>query len=92
MSKGEMTEERARLIVSEVIAARIRWGTMFSWPHNKMDVLDALVKLEGMLTQAQSGNSDELTKVKRQLTASLAREAKLKKQVRKLKGEEVESN
>lgn len=86
-----MDVEKAKRIVAETVEFRKRWGGLGGRGENSLgayvvdDLVDALALLldEGEVTAV--GHSESLTKVKRQLTAALAREAKLKKQVEKLK-------
>ena len=81
----------ARKIVGETVSGRLRWGKMFLSAFSMEQVLDALVALEEAgalaLTKATQEGSEELTKVKRQLTAAKAREAKQKKQLEDLRNE-----
>jgi len=64
---------------------------MFRSEHDMSIVLDALVHLDSegtlALDAANEGRSEELTKVKRQLTAAKAREAKQKKKIGQLEKE-----
>ena len=84
-----MEVSAARKIVGETVSGRLRWGKMFLSAYSMEQVLDALVALEDAgalaLTKATQEGSEELTKVKRQLTAAKAREAKQKKQIEDLK-------
>ena len=73
-------------IVAAVIAGRIRWGTAYgTGEFSVSEITEALVR------QYEAGEiigqeaAQELLKVKRQLTASQAREAKLKKEIERLK-------
>jgi septal ring factor EnvC (AmiA/AmiB activator) len=83
----------AKAIVQDVLEGRMRFGEMYGLgTFSPSQILNALVELheEGLLLA--DANSEELTKVKRQLTASKAREAKLKKQIEKLKEEKGDLN
>ena len=80
----------AQQIVNETIEGRKRWGRMFLSEYSQERILDALVALdeEGRLAWQQFEelvHKDELTAANRKLTAALAREAKQKKQIEKLK-------
>lgn len=77
-----MDLEKAQQIVQDTIEGRKRWGQMFYSEFNSDTLLDALVCLsEAVQESAGAVSREELTLVKRQLTASKAREAKLKKQI-----------
>lgn len=80
MPKIAMTYAQAAILAQSIVTGRKRWGLQYSLPVNQSDLLDALVVLH------DAGNfdgptKDQLTLVKRQLTAALAREAKLRKQL-----------
>lgn len=80
MSKITMTYAQAAILAQNIVTGRKRWGLQYSLPVTPADLLDALVVLH------DAGNFDgptkeQLTLVKRQLTAALAREAKLRKQL-----------
>lgn len=75
-----MSLDKARKLAKEVARVRARWGRQGRTAHSVDEVYDAILVLETH-GQWDSPTTDELTKVKRQLTASLAREAKLKKQL-----------
>ena len=79
-----MDVQKARQIVSSTISGRKRWGKMFNSEYGIAEILDALVCLEEEVGLVLEAGSDDLTKSKRQTTASKAREAKLKKKVTKL--------
>jgi hypothetical protein len=84
MAKITMTVEQASILAKSIVSGRKRWGLQYTLPVLLSDLLDALVVLDS------AGNFDgptqaELNLTKRQLTAALAREAKLRKQ---LKGED----
>ena len=75
----------AQTVVAEVIAGRKRYGKMYgTGAFTAEAILDALVELseQGIIDAGIS--HEDLVKVKRQLTASKAREAKLKKKIAKL--------
>jgi len=86
-----MDADKARRIVAEIVAFRQRWGNLGGTGPDSLgaytldDLVEALAFLveEGDITV--QGHSEGLTKVKRQLTAALAREAKQKKQIEELK-------
>lgn len=78
----------AKQLVKEVIEGRARWGKAFgAGPFRIDDVMDALVELHNEGLIATDASKEDLVKAKRQLTASQAREAKLKKQVKSLKNQ-----
>lgn len=76
----------ANRLVAAVVAGRQRWGQSYGTGEFTSDqILDALVEMhQNGEIEADTAHED-LVRVKRQLTASQAREAKLKKQVEKLK-------
>lgn len=68
-----MTPERAQTIVTEIVAARKRWGKGVKIPYTQDQVYDALIVL------SETGNFDgasasEVTKLRRQLAACQNRE------------------
>jgi hypothetical protein len=81
----------ALTIVKHVVAERKRWGHQAGTAgYNTHTICDALIVL------ADAGNFDaptreELTKANRQLAASAAREAGLKKRIAELTGKAVET-
>ena len=73
-------------IVTKVIEGRKQWGEMYGLGEfTSSQILNALVEMHEKGLVATEDEADKLTKVKRQLTASKAREAKLKKQIKSLK-------
>jgi hypothetical protein len=96
-----MTIERARAIVSDVAAQRIRWGKFYDGSeHGWENILDALVVLakhdnERLAAEAkadeerETAEREEITKLNRQLAAAKARETKLRNDLKKYRGEEV---
>lgn len=85
--KIRMTLEKARQMILETAEERARWGNLFSLKYNKSELMDAIVVLAEYVQELEEAQADtsELTKVKRQLAASQAREAKLKKKLESLK-------
>ena len=87
-----MNIEEAQSVVAEVIEGRRRWGISYgSGAFSLSQITEALVTVadelgdqDGIAAAAVQVKQDELTKVKRQLTASKAREAKLKKKIAEL--------
>ena len=79
---------RARQVIEECKEFYARWGQLAdkSLPYNASELLDAMIAVEEDQEQGEADHSRELTKVKRQLTAALAREAKQKKQIDRLQG------
>lgn len=71
--------EKARAIAQRIATYRERWGR-YSPMVDRDQLQDVILVLEKHGAWGNPTN-DDLTKVKRQLTASLAREAKLKKQL-----------
>ena len=72
-----MTVERARQVLLEVLDLRKRWGRKVSnQDFNKDDLLDALVVLQEHNEETVHA---QVVKLHRQIGASKAREAKLKK-------------
>lgn len=85
--EGIVNLEQAQKIVQDTIEGRKRWGKMFAGEASSTQLLDALCVLSEALEDTLGGISrEEHTRVIRQLTASKAREAKLKKQIEKLEG------
>lgn len=76
----------AEKIVTQVVDGRKRFGQMYGLGEfSPNQILDALVELSEKGVLLRKEENDALTKVKRQLTAALAREGKLKKQIKELK-------
>ena len=77
-----MDATRANRIVAAVIAGRKRWGSAYgTGEFNLSEITEALVTLHESGEAIVEDHKEELVRVKRQLTASKAREAKIKKQV-----------
>lgn len=75
-----MTPEKAADIVSHVVANRLRWGKQYDGSDIlRSDLLDALVVIAQNGNNAEGELREELTRLRRQLAAANAREAKLKK-------------
>lgn len=84
LQNPEMTDDRARDIVSHVVAQRLRWGKHYQGDDidgGMPSIFDALI----LLAYAEDGSTkelrDSLAKANRQLGAAKAREAKLKKRL-----------
>lgn len=80
-----MDVETARKVQTDVISGRKRWGVLYTTgEYSVADLVTALVVLHEAGEIAAGDAHEELVNVKRQLTASKAREAKLKKKIEKL--------
>jgi len=84
LQNPEMTEDRARDIVSHVVANRLRWGKYYQ--GDDIDggitaVFDALILLAYAENDTTKELRDTITKLNRQLGASKARETQLKKRL-----------
>lgn len=83
-----MDVQRATQIVEAVVAGRKRWENSYGTGEFSVgEITEAMLVLHSEGKVLTQDHSDALTKVKRQLTASKAREAKLKKQVKALKNQ-----
>lgn len=83
--KITMDLSTAQRIIDEAVAGRKRWGMMWVSEYSPDNLLDALICVSGALEESLGGvPREEHTLVTRQLTASKAREAKLKKKIEKL--------
>ena len=78
-----MKLETALNIAKEIASQYKRWGKQTNPPYTQQQMMEALAVLdkEG---QFDGDLSEELTKTKRQLAASSAREAALKKRLEEL--------
>lgn len=80
LNNADMSPERAADIVSHVVSNRLRWGKQYDGSDIlRSDLLDALVEIAYGQNSEAAELREELTKVRRQLAAANAREAKLKK-------------
>lgn len=86
MSKGfnvnieNLDLEKSIAVVKYVGEQRARWGKHYTGDDIGTEkLMDALVILGQALDDKDTGSAELLLKTKRQLTAALAREAKLKK-------------
>lgn len=87
-----MDVQKAQKIVSRAISGRARWGKLFFCENNMEEVLDALIVLDEAMVLAVNHQDnlvekEDLTKARRQVTAAKAREARQKKQIKKLEAE-----
>lgn len=85
LQNPEMTEERARDIVSHVVAQRLRWGKHYAGDDingGMTSVFDALILLAYAENDETKELRDSLAKANRQLGAAKARETKLRKQLK----------
>lgn len=90
LQNPEMTEERARSIVSHVVAERLRWGKHYDGGDidgGMVAVFDALILLAYAENAEQSELRNSLATANRQLGAAKAREVKQRKQIETLKDE-----
>jgi 50S ribosomal subunit-associated GTPase HflX len=84
-----MDVTKAQKIVSRAISGRARWGKLYFCENNMEEVLDALIVLDDAMVLAVNHQDnlvekEDLTKARRQVTAAKAREARQKKQIKKL--------
>jgi len=79
----------AKGVLEYIAAQKVRWGKMWSVNTDRLYHADDIAEAAGIVMQELVKKSDitqeEHTLVKRQLTASKAREAKMKKAIGKLK-------
>ncbi len=68
--------------ISKLVNYHKRWGTMASPNTDSTQMLRILYDIQehGLISVEEGPTREEITKVKRQLTACQAREAKLKKE------------
>lgn len=80
LRNSDLTPERAADIVSHVVSQRLRWGKQYDGSDIlRADLLEALVIIAQSENAVEAELREELTRVRRQLAAANAREAKLKK-------------
>lgn len=81
--------DRARAIIEHVGRESLRWGKLYDITKDPTfsarDITEAAATLMVEFDERSAIKPEELTKLKRQLTASKAREGKLKKQIAQLK-------
>lgn len=87
-----MDVKKAQQIVSKAISGRARWGKLYYCENSMEEVLDALMCLDQEMILAVNHQDnlvekEDLTKARRQVTAAKAREARQKKQIKKLEQE-----
>lgn len=92
-----MDVTKAQKIVSRAISGRARWGKLYYCENTIEEVLDALMCLDEAMVLAVNHQDnlvekEDLTKARRQVTAAKAREARQKKQIKKLEGDLSEAN
>ena len=90
LDKIEMTEEKARNIVSHIVSQRIRWQQQYDGGEFTLGTLmDALVILAYSENEEAAELRKSLATANRQVGAANARETKRAKQIEELKGEGV---
>lgn len=76
--KQVMTKEHAQEHAKRIAAAFTKYGAQLSVPYPVSALVEIIAVLHGHMPKEDAPTKDELTLVKRQLTAALAREAKCK--------------
>lgn len=81
-----MTVDKARNIVKEIVAARLKWGKLVSVPYKEAQIYDALLVLD-KAGNFDGGTKEEVTKLRRQLAACQNREKRYAKDNQALNAE-----
>ncbi len=77
-----MLFKTANKITENVQIANKRWGAKAAYMYTPRELAEALIAYHEELIRITTDNAIELTRTKRQLTASLAREARWKKKMK----------